>query len=144
FSTTAGLSGPLGGDKVLFRLSGNYVHQGGLTDNNYLGTKSDFVNFDYTTRARLTFLLSDAWNVDFRAQFGPFSGASNQYSWVQAESTNVYVDPTNSIRPHSRGDSTDAVIKVDGDLGFAKLTWINGYNRITEVNRADLDFSNPV
>src|SRR5262249_58786637 len=26
----------------------------------------------------------------------------------------------------------------------AKLTWINGYNRITEVNRADLDFSNPV
>jgi iron complex outermembrane recepter protein len=144
FSTTAGLSGPLGSDKVLFRLSGNYVHQGGLTDNNYLGAKSDFVNFDYTTRARLTFLLNDAWTVDVRGQFGQFSGASNQYSWVQAESTNVYVEPTNSIRPHSRGDSTDAVIKLDGDLGFAKLTWINGYNRITEVNRADLDFSNPV
>src|SRR5205807_7584869 len=35
-------------------------------------------------------------------------------------------------------------ILVEGDLGFTTLTWISGYDRITEVNRADLDFSNPV
>ncbi len=57
---------------------------------------------------------------------------------------NTFVNPTNSFYPNSAGESTSGVLKVDGDLGFAKLTWINGFNRITEVNRADLDFSNPV
>jgi iron complex outermembrane receptor protein len=143
-STTAGLSGPLGSDRVLFRLSGDYLHDGGLIENTYLHDKSDFVHYDYSTRARLTFLASDTWTVDVRGQFGQFSGASNEYSWIRPASANTFVDPTYGFRPNARGDSTDAVIKVDGDLGFAKLTWINGYNRITEVNRADLDFSNPV
>src|SRR6201999_3705193 len=35
-TTTAGVSGPLGSDKVLFRLSGNYLHDGGLIGNSYL------------------------------------------------------------------------------------------------------------
>ncbi len=82
-NTTAGVSGPLGTDKVLFRLSGNYLHDGGLIENNYLHGKSDFVHYDYSTRARLTFLPSDAWTIDLRGEFGRFSGSSNQYSWIQ-------------------------------------------------------------
>src|SRR5262249_23144701 len=143
-STTAGISGPLGSDRVLFRLSGDYLHEGGLIGNAYLNDKSDFVHYDYSTRARLTFLASDTWTIDVRGQFGRFSGASNEYSWIQPASPNTFVDPTYGFYPNSTGESTNAVVKVDGDLGFAKLTWINGYDRITEVNRADLDFSNRV
>jgi iron complex outermembrane receptor protein len=143
-NTMAGISGPLIPDRLLFRLSADYLHEGGLINNAYLGDKSDFVHYDYTTRGRLTFLASDAWIVDVRGSFGRFSGASNEYSWVKSESANDFVNPTYSFYPNSTGESTDAVVKVDGDLGFARLTWINGYNRITEVDRADLDFSNPV
>jgi iron complex outermembrane recepter protein len=142
--TSAGLSGPLGSDKVLFRLSANYFHQGGLIDNTYLNDKSDFVHYDYTIRGRLTFLVSDAWTIDVRGQFGNFSGSTNQYSWIQPANPNTFVDPTNSFYPNSSGGTDNAIIKIDGDLGFATLTWINGYDRITEVDRADLDFSNPV
>ena len=142
--TTAGIAGPLGSDKVLFRLSGDYFHQGGLIPNSYLNDKSDFVHYDYTMRGRLTFLVSDAWTIDVRGQFGNFSGSTNQYSWIRPASPNTFVDPTNSFYPNSSGGTDDAVVKVDGDLGFATLTWINGYDRITEVDRADLDFSNPV
>jgi iron complex outermembrane receptor protein len=143
-NTTAGVSGPLGTDKVLFRLSGNYLHDGGLIGNNYLHGKSDFVHYDYSTRARLTFLPSAAWSIDLRGEFGRFSGSSNQYSWIQPADANTFVNPTNSFHPNAAGESTNGILKVAGDLGFAKLTWINGFNRITEVNRADLDFSNPV
>ncbi len=142
--TTVGVSGPLGSDRVLFRLSGDYVHQGGLINNTYLHDKSDFVHYDYSTRGRLTVLLTDAWTVDVRGQFGRFSAATNQYSWISPANANTFVDPTNSFYPNSSGYSENASIKVDGNLGFATLTWINGYNRITEVDRADLDFSNPV
>ena len=143
-NTTAGISGPLIPDRLLFRVSADYLHSGGLIDNSYLGDKSDFVHYDYTTRGRLTLIASDAWTVDVRGSFGRFSGASNEYSWVKSESANDFVTPTYGFYPNAHGDSTDAVVKVDGDLGFAQLTWINGYNRITEVDRADLDFSNPV
>jgi iron complex outermembrane receptor protein len=143
-NTTAGLSGPLGSDKVLFRISGNYLHAGGVIENSYLHEKSDLVHYDYSTRARLTLLPSDTWSIDLRGEFGRFSGATNQYSWIQPADANTFVDPTNSFYPNSRGESTNGVLKVDGDLGFAQLTWINGFNRITEVSRADLDFSNPV
>jgi iron complex outermembrane receptor protein len=141
---TAGLTGPLGSDKVLFRLSANYFQQDGLIHNSYLNDKSDFVHYDYTVRGRLTFLVSDAWTIDVRGQFGNFSAATNQYSWIQPANPNTFVDPTNSFYPNSSGGTGNAIIKVDGDLGFGTLTWISGYDRITEVDRADLDFSNPV
>jgi iron complex outermembrane receptor protein len=143
-NTTAGISGPIIDDRLLFRLSADYLHSGGLIENSYLQDKTDFVHYDYTTRGRLTFIASEDWTVDVRGSFGRFSGASNEYSWIKSANANDFVDPTYSFYPNATGESTDAAIKVDGDLGFAKLTWINGYNRITEVDRADLDFSNPV
>src|SRR5262249_4529642 len=121
-----GVSGPLGSDRLLLRLSGDYVHQGGLISNTFRRDRSDFVHHDYSTPAPLTFLASDTWTIDVRGQFGRFSGASNEYSWIQPANPNTFVDPTYGFYPNSSGESTDAVIKIDGDLGFAKLTWING------------------
>ena len=138
------ISGPLGSDKVLFRLAADYVSDGGLIENSYLNGHSDFVHYDYTVRGRLAVQASDTWTVDLRTQFGRFSAASNQYSWVASANANDFVDPTNSFKPISTGYSEDFSAKVDGKLSFATLTWISGFDRITEQNRADLDFSNPV
>jgi len=50
---------------------GNYLHDGGLIGN---VTWHDNVRLsctnDYSTRARLTFLPSDAWTIDLRGEFG--------------------------------------------------------------------------
>ena len=144
FDAAGGISGPMGSDKVLFRLAADYVSDRGLIENRYLHDTSDFVHYDYTVRGRVTASLSDIWSADFRAQFGRFSAASNQYSWVSPADANNFVTPTNSFKPISTGFSEDYSIKVDGHFDFATLTWISGYDRITEDNRADLDFSNPV
>jgi iron complex outermembrane receptor protein len=49
-----------------------------------------------------------------------------------------------NIRPFAEGETDELTFKLDADLGFATLTGITGYSRITETNRADLDFRNPI
>ena len=102
------------------------------------------MNFDYTTRARLTFLASDAWTVDVRGQFGQFSGASNEYSWVKSESANDYVDSDQQLLPERPGRFDRCGGQGRRRSGVCEADLDQRYNRITEVNRADLDFSNPV
>ena len=143
-TASAGVSGPLGSDRALFRLSADYTQQDGLIENAYLGEHADYIDYDWTTRARLRIEANDDWTVDVRGEYGRFSGSSNQYSWISSADPNEFLDPTYSFYPNSSGWSGSGLVKIDGDLGFATLTWINGYNRLTEVNRADLDFSNPV
>ncbi len=141
---SGGISGPFSSDKVLYRLSADYLSDGGLINNVYRHDKADFVHYDYTVRGRMTVALSDVWSLDLRAQWGRFSAATNQYSWVSPANANNFVDPTNSFKPISTGYSEDYSAILDGRLGFATLSWITGYDHITEDNRADLDFSNPV
>ena len=139
-----GVSGPLGSDECCSDCPATTCIDGGLIDNTYLHDKSDFVHYDYSTRGRLTFLP---------AMPGPSMCEGSSAASVPPPTSTAGSDrptptpssirPTASIRTRA-ASPTNASIKVDGDLGFAKLTWINGYNRITEVDRADLDFSNPV
>lgn len=141
---TAGLSGPLASDKVLFRLSADYLTDDGRIENTYRRDKADYVDYDYTVRGRLNMAVTDALKLDFRGQFGQFKGSSNQYSVVASNNPNDFVNPQFNIKPVSTGDTGELTFKFDDDFGFATLTGISGYTKITEKNRADLDFSNPV
>jgi iron complex outermembrane receptor protein len=141
---TGGLSGPLGSDKVLFRLSADYLTDDGRINNTYRHDKSDYVDYDYTVRGRLNVAPAESLKLDFRGQFGKFKGATNQYSVVASNNPNDFVDPQYNIKPVSKGDTGELTFKFDQDFGFATLTGISGYTKITEVSRADLDFSNPV
>ena len=141
---TAGLSGPVATDKVLFRLSADYLTDDGRINNTFRNDKADFVDYDYTVRGRLNVAVTDALKLDFRGQFGQFKGSTNQYSIVESNNPNDFVDPQFNIKPRSTGDTGELTFKFDDELGFATLTGISGYTKITENNRADLDFGNPV
>jgi iron complex outermembrane receptor protein len=141
---TAGVSGPLGGDRLTFRLSGDYLSDDGRIDNTFRGDHPDYVDHDWTVRGRLNYDATDALKLDVHAQFGEFRGGSNQYSPVFSADANDFVEPQFNIRPVAEGQTTEFTFKFDDDLGFATLTGISGYTRLTEVNRADLDFRNPV
>ncbi|MDB6159232.1 MAG: TonB-dependent receptor [Gammaproteobacteria bacterium] len=141
---TGGLSGPLGSDKVLFRLSADYLTDDGRISNTYRHDKSDYVDYDYTVRGRLNVAPTESLKLDLRGQFGKFKGGTNQYSVVSDNNPNHFVDPRYNIGPISKGDTGELTFKFDQELGFATLTGISGYTKITEVSRADLDFSNPV
>jgi iron complex outermembrane receptor protein len=141
---TAGISGPLGSERLTFRLSADYLQDDGRIDNTFRGDHPDYVDHDYTVRGRLNFDASDALKLDLRAQFGEFRGGSNQYSPVFSADANDFVEPQFNIRPVAEGDTTELTFKFDNDFGFATLTGISGYTKLTEANRADLDFRNPV
>jgi iron complex outermembrane receptor protein len=141
---TAGLSGPVATDKVLFRLSADYLTDDGRINNAFRNDKADFVDYDYTVRGRLNVAVTDALKLDVRGQFGRFEGSTNQYSIVESNNPNDFVDPQFNIGPRSTGDTGELTFKFDDELGFATLTGISGYTRITENSRADLDFGNPV
>ena len=141
---TAGLSGPLAGDNAKFRITGDYVTDDGRIDNEFRGDKTDYVDHDYNVRGRLSWDVTDAVSLDFRGQYGKFKGGSNQYSVVFSGDANDFVEPQFNIKPFAEGETDEFTFKFDADLGFASLIGITGYTKLTETNRADLDFRNPV
>lgn len=140
----AGLSGPLLSEDVLFRVTGSYKSSDGLITNSFRGDKSDFLGHDWSLRGRLLIKPTPSLSIDLRAEYGDFNGASNNYSAVFSGNPNDFVDPQSNLRGYAVGDSLNLTGKIDLDLGFATLTSITGHTRLTQVNRADLDFRNPV
>jgi len=142
--TSAGVSGPLLSKDVLFRVTGSYKRSDGLIDNSFRGDKSDFLDHDWTVRGRLRATPTSALTIDLRADYGRFNGASNNYSAVLSGNPNDFVDPQFNLFGYARGDSLNLTGKIDLDLDFATLTSITGHTHLTQVNRADLDYRNPV
>lgn len=143
FQGVAGISGPLG-DRVRFRISGDYLTDDGRMDNIFRGDEADYVDHDFNVRARLSFDASEKLSIDLRAQYGEFRGSSNQYSVVFSGDPNDFVDPRYNILPFAEGETEELTLKIDAAVGTATLTSITGYTHLTETNRADLDFRNPV
>lgn len=144
FDARADASGPMGSKAVGYRLSANYLTQEGLIPNTYRGDHSDFIHYDYDTRGTILAHLSDDWTLDLTGDFGRHSGSTNQFSWIQSDNPNQYLDPTFAFYPQDVGMNGNLTAKLEGRLSFATLTWISGYNRMYEDSRATISFSNPV
>ncbi|MCJ2180950.1 TonB-dependent receptor [Novosphingobium album (ex Hu et al. 2023)] len=144
FVGSAGVSGPLAGKDLLFRVDGSYSHFGGLIDNSYRGDKSDFIDHDWSLRGRLLARPASNLTVDLRAEYGEYRAASNYYSAVFSGDPNDFVDPQFNLPGFAYGHSLNLTAKVDLDLDFATVTSITGHTELTQNNRADLDFRNPV
>ncbi|WP_157220197.1 TonB-dependent receptor [Flavisphingomonas formosensis] len=141
---SAGLSGPLAGDKLLFRLDGTYRHFGGLIDNSFRGDHSDFVDHDWSLRGRVVAKPTETLTIDLRAEYGDFRAASNYYSAVFSGNPNDYVNPQFNLPGFAYGHNLNLTAKIDLDLGFATVTSITGHTDLKQTNRADLDYRNPV
>ncbi len=141
---SAGVSGPVIKDTLLYRLSGSYKKDDGRIDNVFLNTSNDFIDHDYAVRGRLQWHATEALAFDLRASHRDFEAGSQYDTPVFSGNPNVFDNPESNIRGATTGDATELTLKFDANLDFATLTGITGYTELTEVNRGDLDFRNPV
>ncbi|HVW67381.1 MAG TPA: TonB-dependent receptor [Steroidobacteraceae bacterium] len=79
----ASLSGPLAGDTLLFRISGNYRASDGFLRNIYLNTQADPVE-DYGGRGMLKWLPTDNFTADLRFSLTRSIGTSLNYNFQPA------------------------------------------------------------
>lgn len=146
FDARGEASGPMGSHAVGYRLAVNYLTRRGLIPDTYPGAggHSDFIHYDYDTHGTVVAHLPADWTLTLNGHFGRHSAATNQYSWVESENPNQFLNPTYAFYPHDLGMSGGLSAKLKGRLPFATLTWISGYDRMYEHSRASISYSNPV
>lgn len=146
FEARGDASGPMGSKSVGYRLAVNYLTSKGLIPATVPGAggHSDFIHYDYDTRGTILAHLSEDWTLNLTGNFGRHSGPTNQFSWIQSDNPNQFLNPTYAFYPRDVGMNGGLTAKLEGRLPFAMLTSITGYNRMYEDSRATISFSNPV
>lgn len=142
--SSAWLSGALLPDRILFRVSGNYARSDGLINNAFTGDHPDYVDYDRSVRASLRFMISDQFKVDLVGQIGGFRAGTTFFAPVFSGDPNDFQDPQGNFPGRDTGHQQFYSAKVEANLGFATLTSVSGYTRISEHQISDVDFTNPV
>jgi iron complex outermembrane receptor protein len=140
----AGLSGAIVPDTVLFRIAGNYAHSGGLIRNSFQDNDADWVDYDRSLRGDLQIRLSEDVKLDLIGQYGAFRAGTTFFAPVFSANPNQFVDPQFNFPNVDAGYSGFLDAKLEANLGFATLTSVTGYARISEHQISDVDFTNPV
>lgn len=143
FNTSAAVSGPIVPDRLLFRVSGNFVRDGGRIENAFTGEPVDFIDHDAEGRGQLSFIPNDTMRFDLRGSFRDFRAGSIYDSIVSSGDANDMQPPRANIEGVTFGHIADASLKADIDAGGATFTSITAHTRLVERYRGDLDFSNP-
>ncbi len=143
-SASAGVSGPIVDNKLLFRIAGESRHSGGLIENTYLGEKVDKIPHDNSLRAKLLAFATDDLQLDFRANLNEYVGGSTWDGRVASGDANDIEAPRSNILGRTQGHTNDFSLKAQYALAGGTLSAITGYTDLAEKYRGDLDFSNPV
>lgn len=141
---SAGVSGAVVQDKVLFRLAGSVFRTDGVIPNTYRGIGADKVPYDWSLRGNILFKVSDAIDFTLIANHSEFKAGHVFFTPVFSGSTNDFQLPRGNFPNRGDGTSTNVTGKFDADLNFATLTAITGYTRLRQVQITDVDFTNPV
>jgi len=144
FDVSAGLSGPIVADKILFRISATHKSSDGLIKNTFRGDKVDYIDHDQAIRGRLLFLPTEQLTIDVRGEYARFQGGTNSYSAVFSGDPNDFQKPQFNFPARAKGRDYSGTLKIDYDFGAAKLTSITAAANYLQNSRADLDFRNPV
>lgn len=138
------LSGAIIPDKVLFRVAGNYTRSDGLIRNTFQDNYADYVDFDRSLRVGLLFLLTDSVKLDLIGQYRGFKAGTTYFAPVFSGNPNDFEKPQGDFPGVDTGYSGFLDAKLEADLGFATLTSVSGYTKISEHQISDVDFTNPV
>jgi iron complex outermembrane receptor protein len=141
---SAGISGPIVADKVLFRIAGSYFHTAGLIPNTFRHVDNDSVPHDWTIRANLLFHIGNRSTLNLIAQHEDYKAGHVYFVPVWSGNPNDFELPQSNFPNRGHGSSTNLTAKFDSDLGFATLTAIGGYTKLKQVQITDVDFTNPV
>lgn len=142
--SSAGISGALVPDTLLYRVAGNYSRTDGLIDNTFLGNHPDYVDYDRSLRASLEWRLSQQVKLDLIAQVGGFKAGTTYFAAVFSGNPNDFENPQSNFPGVDTGHQEFYTAKLEADLGFATLTSVSGYAYIEEHQISDVDFTNPV
>lgn len=148
---SAGLSSAIIEDELTFRIAGSYLTRDGLIDNDFLNTKVDFVDKDYSIKGNLRYTPNADLSIDFRFLKSSFDAGSSYDVTTnsvlnpsyRSGTANSYFAPDSNFLGSTQGDTDELTLKIDYELNFATLTAITNSTSLSEIYNADLDFSNP-
>ena len=141
-SASAGVSGPIVDNKILFRIAGESRSFGGLISNTYLGEKVDKINHDTSIRAKVLAFPTDDLQLDFRVNANDFVGGATWDSLVKSGDANDIGSPRSNILGRTEGHTYDLSFKAQYRTDAGTLSAITSYTDLVERYRGDLDFSN--
>ena len=144
FTESAGISGPIIADKVLFRIAGESKSSDGLIKNTYLDQDVDKIGHDDSLRGKILVYATDDLKLDFRLSGNNYAGGATWDSVVKSGNANDIEAPRSDILGRTEGHGTDFSFKASYGLDAGTLTAITSYTDLVEKYRGDLDFSNPV
>lgn len=141
---SAGVSGAVVPDKVLFRLAGNYVSSDGIIRNVYRGDHGDKVDHDWNLRGNLLFNITDQISFSLIGQYGEFKAAGVIFAPVFSGNPNDFQKPQGNFPNYGNGSNASITGKFEAALDFVIFTSITGYTKLKQVQVTDVDFTNPV
>lgn len=146
------LSGPVA-EGMSFRISGSYVDEDGLIDNEYLNEEADPYE-DTTVRGRFNWEVSDRLTVDLRGSYAETEGGA--LNFILQDNCGELNGCFSADRVFDRGaaddtstpitagrlgtnerEITSASLKVDYEAGFGTLTSITAWTDQEEFYAAD-------
>jgi iron complex outermembrane receptor protein len=144
FTESAGISGPLIDDKVLFRIAGESKSSGGSINNVYLDQKVDKIGHDDSLRGKLLVYASPDLKLDFSINANNYEGGATWDSIVKSGDANDIEPPRSSLLGRTEGRTTDFSFRAAYSVDAGTLSAITSYTDLVEKYRGDIDFSNPV
>ncbi len=141
---SAGVSGPIVDDKLLYRVAGDSVRSSGLIENTYLHRMVDRIDHDSGLRGKLLFDVDDRLRLDLRASVNDYIGGAVTDSKVSSNRANDIESPRENMLGQTVGYTYDGSFKANYRTDLGTLSAISAYTDLTERYRGDLDFSNPV
>ena len=144
-------SGPISGDKLLYRAAFRIQDREGQLRNSYLNDA--YVDYKESSafRGKLLFNPSDKLTIDLRGQYlsqdggsGYFMPGSNFFLPLPPPNPPIIVDvPEYVIQANKLGesfvDSWETSAKIDYDLGWGTLTSVTSFTDVDSGNDQDLD-----
>ena len=143
-TVSAGISGPIVDNKVLYRIAGEAMRSDGLIANTYLNQKVDKIDHDDSLRGKVLLYATDDLKLDFRLNANNFEGGATWDSVVRSGDANDVEAPRSNILGRTQGHTTDFSFKASYSLDAGTFSAITAYTDLVEKYRGDLDFSNPV
>jgi len=137
---SASVSGSLA-DNAVYRLAAFYRSFDGLIEDTFNGKNSDFVD-EAGVQGLLGFEISDRTYIDFRARYSSGDYGLGYYENVDFDTlSDESITPAHNVLPNDENTLSNISAKLEREADAGSLIVVGGYNKSTDDNFLDSDFS---